>query len=446
MDAASLLGAIVECSDDAIVSKKLDGTVLSWNRAAERIFGWTAEEMVGASIRRLIPPERQAEEDAILASVTAGERVPTFETVRQCKDGSAVFVTLTVSPVRDASGRVVAASHISRDLTEHKRVAQALADSEWRFRLMADNISQLAWIAAGDGTVTWFNRRWRDYTGADAAETARSGWQQVVHPDHLARAEDKFVAAAAAGVAWEDILQLRGADGTYRWFLSQAQPLIGPDGRASAWFGTNTDITQQREAERRIELLMLEVNHRAKNMLAMIQSLARRTLSGGGAQHHDFVNRLEQRIASLVASQDLLVSRAWQKIPLGELAEVQLAFLGEALDQVQRHGPELEVTPTTAETIGMALHELATNALKYGALSRSSGRVALTWSRTDDGGLAMEWRETGGPAVTPPEGRGFGGRLIVEAPRAKLGAEVSTDYRPEGFVWTLRTARSGVLA
>ncbi len=156
------------------------------------------------------------------------------------------------------------------------------------------------------------------------------------------------------------------------------------------WFGTNTDITEQLEAERRIELLMLEVNHRSKNMLAMIQSLARRTAGRGGG-NGDFVARLEQRIASLSANQDLLVRRSWANVPMAELVEVQLHFLGEVLGQVTRSGPEIDITPSAAETIGMALHELATNALKYGALSTADGRVALAW---DSAGARLSWAGT----------------------------------------------------
>lgn len=443
---AALLGAIVESSSDAIVGKALDGTVLSWNAGAERVFGYKAEEMIGQSIRRLIPADRQDEENRILASISAGERVGTFETVRRRKDGSDVYVAVTVSPVHDSSGKVVAASKIARDVTETKLIKQALEDSENRFRLMADNISQLAWIAAPDGSRTWYNRRWYDFTGTTFEDMQGWGWRSVHHPDHLERVVEKFDACIAAGVEWEDTFPLRGADGAYRWFLSRALPLRDERGRIVCWFGTNTDITEQLEAEKRIELLLMEVNHRAKNMLAMIQSLARRSATGG-----DFVKRLEQRIAGLSANQDLLVRRAWANVPVGEMVEVQLAFLGEALGQIERDGPELLITPAAAETIGMALHELATNALKYGALSLASGRVRISWRRGrrsegELGGLVMEWSERRGPPVAEPLSRGFGTRLIAEVPRGKLGGQVALDYAPGGFRWLLDCPTEGVLA
>lgn len=445
MDAASLLAAIVEHSSDAIIGKSLEGAVLSWNAGAERIFGWSAEEMVGQSIRKIIPEERQVEEDSILTSLTVGERVPTFETVRRRKDGTLVHVAVTVSPVCDKDGRVVAASKIARDITETRAVKQALADSESRFRLMADNISQLAWIAAADGAITWYNRRWYEYTGTTFEDMQGWGWRVLHHPGHMERVEDKFRACVRAHAEWEDTFPLRGADGRYRWFLSRAHPLRGPQGTPLCWFGTNTDITEQLEAERRIELLLLEVNHRAKNMLATIQSLARRSAAHAESAG-DFVNRLEQRIAGLAANQDLLVRRAWTAIPLHELIDVQLAFLGDTRGQVAIDGPALELAPAAAETLGMALHELTTNALKYGALSTTTGRVRIAWSILPEGGVELDWVESGGPVVAAPQRCGFGTRLIVDVPRGKLGARVQVDHLPSGVRWTLAAPAETVLA
>jgi PAS domain S-box-containing protein len=310
---------------------------------------------------------------------------------------------------------------------------------------MANNISQLAWIAEPDGALTWYNQRWYDYTGTTFDQMEGWGWRAVHHPGHIDRVEEKFRDHVASGSEWEDTFPLRGADGRYRWFLSRAAPLRDPLGRVLCWFGTNTDITEQLEAERRIELLMLEVNHRSKNMLAMIQSLARRSAAHAHGQL-DFVARLEQRIASLATNQDLLIRRQWNDVPLAEVVEVQLAFLGDATAQVEAAGEPLALTPSAAETVGMALHELATNALKYGALSTPEGRVEIGWRRGEGGGLAMDWRESGGPPVREPERRGFGTRLISDVPRGKFGARVRVDYAPAGFSWALDTPAEGVIA
>lgn len=445
-DPALLIGAIVASSSDAIVGKTLDGTVLSWNRAAEEIFGYPAADMIGRSIRVLIPADRQAEEDRILEAIRAGAQVATFETVRRRRDGSEVQVAVTVSPVHDRDGRVIAASKIARDITRERSVQRALEDSEVRFRLMANTIAQLAWIADPDGALSWYNQRWYDYTGTTFEEMRAWGWRKVHHPDHLARAEARYRSHVEAGEAWEDTFPLRGADGQYRWFLSRAAPLRADDGTVICWFGTNTDITDQREAERRIELLMLEVNHRAKNMLAIIQSMVRRSVGPGGQVDADFVASLERRIGSLAANQDLLVRRNWSSVPLADLADAQLEFLGELRRQVETAGCALMLAPVAAEIVGMALHELATNALKHGALRGPSGRVRLGWDRQGDV-VRLHWAEAGGTApVGEPATRGFGTRLIADVPRGRLRASVTTDYGPDGFAWSMSCPAAAMLA
>ncbi|WP_395395760.1 PAS domain S-box protein [Novosphingobium sp. BL-8A] len=436
-DAAAFLAAIVESSDDAIVGKSLDGTILSWNQAAERIFGWSAEEIVGMNVRTLIPEDRQAEEDAIIASITRGERVPTFETVRRRKDGSPIDVAVTVSPVRDAQGKVVAASKIARDIGPKKQTLRRLEESEARLSLLADNMSQLAWIAESDGKVIWRNKRWFDYTGTTPEEMQGLGRQTVQHPDHIESVTARFHEHLASGEDWEDTFPLRGANGEWRWFLSRATPIRDIDGAVLFWFGTNTDVTEMRDAEQRIELLLQEVNHRSKNMLAIIQSLARRT----DIARPDFLERLEQRIRSLAANQDLLVRRAWSHVPVCEMVDVQLQALGDLRAQVDYTGPEVMLSPGAAEALAMAIHEMGTNALKYGALSSATGRVAIVWSVVpacgDDPTFRISWRESGGPAVAAPERPGFGTRIIVDVPRVKLDAVVEISYDLAGFTWQL---------
>ncbi|MBT0668605.1 PAS domain S-box protein [Novosphingobium profundi] len=427
---------MVESSDDAIVGKTLDGEILSWNAAAERVFGWSHDEIVGRNIRTLIPEDRQGEEDAIIAHVAQGLRMATFETIRLRKDGSHVHVAVTVSPVRDAEGRVVAASKIARDISAKRATQQRLEQSEQRFRLLADNISQLAWIADSDGWIFWYNQRWFDYTGTTLEDMQGWGWKSVHHPDHIDRVVEKVSRHFQSGEHWEDTFPLRAADGSWRWFLSRMKPILDEEGKVVFWFGTNTDVTEMRDAEERIELLLQEVNHRSKNMLAIIQSLARRSDAG----RPDFIERLEQRIRGLAANQDVLVRRAWSDIPVLEMVEAQLRSLGDSRAQVECAGPALVLSPGAAEALAMAMHEMGTNALKYGALSEPSGLVAITWSleEGDEGPVfRISWRESGGPRVAPPDHQGFGTRIIVDVPRVKLSARVVTSYDPEGFGWEL---------
>lgn len=439
MDERDIYAALIESSDDAIVAKDLDGIIVAWNHGAERIFGYTAEEIIGQSIRRLLPPSLAHEEDDILDRVRRGEKVGRFFTQRLHKTGKLIDLSVTVMPVLDLAGRVIGASKMARDATEYLAIARQLEESERGFRMLAENMSQFAWIARADGHIYWYNRRWYDYTGTTLEEMEGWGWGKVHHPDHLERVIKRFQYSLDTGMEWEDTFPLRGKDGRYRWFLSRSKPVRDESGQITHWFGTNTDITEQRDQADQIKLLLDEVNHRAKNMLATVQAIARR--SNREQSIGEFVDQLERRVASLALNQDILVNRKWSEIPLHELVSRQLAFVGEAAGSLELAGPELWLTPRAAEIIGMALHELATNSLKYGSLSAREGKVMITWLRLpDDAGLEITWREEGGPAVSAPQRSGFGSRLIVQVPSRSLDADVTLDYLPSGIVWTLRSA------
>ena len=444
MQQADLFAAIVENSGAAIISKDIDGTVLSWNRAAEQIFGWTAEEMIGKPVRKLIPADRQDEEDHILGLIKRGENIPKLETVRLCKDGSEISIAVLISPVRDHTGKIVGASKIARDITEELQTRSALQDIETRFGVMADNISQLAWIANPDGGIFWFNRRWFEYTGLTKDEVQGFGWQKNLHPDHVERVNDRIKSDLSTGADWEDTFPMLGKDGQYRWFLSRASAQRDPDGKVMYWFGTATDITEQRDAERRIGVLLMEVNHRSKNLLSVVQAMARRTASSEA----DFIPRLERRIAALAMNQDVLVERNWTAVPLRELIQAQLLFLEQAEQQTEFSGAQVIVQPGTAETLSMTLHELATNAEKYGAYSVPTGKVRISWDISGTGADAefvLRWTESNGPAVAQNNKAGFGSRIIRDVPSGRLRGEVETEYPPQGFRFTLRCPAANVL-
>ncbi|MGX7741661.1 PAS domain S-box protein [Rhodopseudomonas parapalustris] len=428
--------AIVHHSFDAIVAKDLRGVVQSWNPAAERIFGWTAAEIIGRSVRDLIPPDRQHEEDSILRRIRTGELVPKFETERLHKNGRRIQVAVTVSPLRDRDGHIVGASKIAHDNTETFEIRTRLISSERQFRMLANSIPQLAWIADSVGSVFWYNDRWYDYTGTTLEQMRGWGWTAVHHPDHVERVKTRIQHSWDSGEEWEDTFPLRGKDGNYRWFLSRAKPLRDESGNVWRWFGTNTDITEQRQHEQQIQLLMGEINHRAKNMLAVVQALVRRTADSA------FAESLGARLQALSRNQDLLIKRNWTGTPIGELIESQLAVVNDLIGtRVVIDGErKLLLSPVAAETIGLAIHELSTNATKYGALSDLHGVVRIECRVLDDRAdrkLVMVWRETGGPPIGHPGHPGFGTVMIDSNPRAALGAEVEIDYPPSGLCWRL---------
>jgi len=246
---ASHLAAVVESSFDAIVSQTLDGLVTSWNAAAERMFGYSAADMIGHTVYRLIPPELQNEEPRILERISRGESIHHYETLRVTKDGRRLDLSLTISPIKDSEGRITGVSKIARDVTEQTRQRAALSESEERFRALAEQMSQLAWMMDETGWVYWFNQRWYEYTGTTFETMQGWGWQQVHHPDHIDRVIVGKRRSIETGEPWDETFPLRGQDGEYRWFLTRAVPIRDSRGRIVRWFGTNTDITDRKRAE-----------------------------------------------------------------------------------------------------------------------------------------------------------------------------------------------------
>lgn len=283
---ARFLAAIITSSNDAIISKTLDGIIQSWNASAERIFGYTAEQAIGRHITMLIPKERIEEEDYIIAQLRAGQRVEHFETVRIRSDGRRIFVSLTISPIRDAQGRIIGASKIARDITEQKEVEERFRESELRFVQLADAISQLAWMANPDGQIDWFNNRWYEYTGTTFEQMEGWGWQSVHDPDVLPEALNRWKKSLSTGEPFDMVFPIRGADGQFRPFLTRAVPFRDDDGNIVRWFGTNTDITEQEqtkeklkvaaarlsEADRRKDEFLATLAHELRNPLAPIRT------------------------------------------------------------------------------------------------------------------------------------------------------------------------------
>ncbi|MBR9807772.1 MAG: PAS domain S-box protein [Alphaproteobacteria bacterium] len=435
---SSWLGAIIQSSSDAIISTALDGTIASWNPAAERVFGYKPEEVIGRSVRLLIPADRQQEADDILSSVKAGKTVRNHETIRLHRDERKLRIIVTISPIHDDDGKIVGASKIVRDITSQYEDQQQLQESQERFEALADNIPQLAWMANKEGLIFWYNKRWYEYTGTTLEEVKGWGWQKLHHPSHIDRVTTTIQHSWDTGEPWEETFPLRGADGKFRWFLSRALPVYDKEGELALWFGTNTDITDQKQHEEQIQFLMNEVNHRSKNMITLVQAIARQTAS----THEDFMPRFSERMQSLASSQDLLVHSGWRGARVDEIVNSQLAHFKDLIGtRIFLKGPHVRLTSAAAQSLGMALHELATNAGKYGALSNDTGTVTIAWNvlRNGTGKFDITWSEEGGPPVTTPERRGFGSTVIEKMARIAFGQPVNLEFLPEGVRWHLRS-------
>jgi PAS domain S-box-containing protein len=248
-EARSRLASIVESSEDAIISENLDGIVVSWNQGAVHIFGYSEAEAVGQSITILIPPELREEEKTILQKTRAGDNVEHYETVRVTKEGKKIDVSLTISPLRDAAGKIVGASKIARDITDRKRGEQALLESERRFRLMANTAPVMIWTAGPDKLCDYFNQPWLEFTGRTLAAELGNGWTEGVHPDDLTACLGTYAKAFDAHQPFEMQYRLRRRDGEYRWIFDAGVPRFGGDNSFAGYIGSCTDITERKLAE-----------------------------------------------------------------------------------------------------------------------------------------------------------------------------------------------------
>jgi PAS domain S-box-containing protein len=249
-----LLAAIVASSDDAIISKNLDGIITSWNNSAKRIFGYTPEEAIGRHITLIIPPERLAEESDILGRIRRGERVEHFHTLRRRKDGSLLDVSLTISPVRDSSGRVVGASKVARDVTAQKQAEQALRESEQRFRVITDASPILVWMSGTDKLCYYFNKGWLDFVGRTLEQESGNGWAENVHPEDFDRCLQIYVSNFDARRPFEVEYRMRHHTGQYRWILDRGVPRYAPDGTFEGYVGGCLDIHDQKEAAEKVRI------------------------------------------------------------------------------------------------------------------------------------------------------------------------------------------------
>jgi PAS domain S-box-containing protein len=322
----------------------------------------------------------------------------------------------------------------ARAFRRQSQERQRLSNAE--FRMMADNMAQLAWMADASGATYWFNKRFFDYTGLTEDDLDSPKRQAMNHPDHAERVRANFLRCVEAGQPWEDTFPLRGKDGEFRWFLSRALPIRDEQGGVVRWFGTNTDITERLQAEEQRTLLINELNHRVKNTLATVQSLAIQTLKQD-EQNKEALALFNSRLATLSRAHDILTHENWKGAQLRQIVDQSIAPF-RTTDRIDVGGPDTRVTPKQALALSIALHELGTNAMKYGALSNQDGRITLAWS-VDEGALHMNWRENGGPPVTPPTRSGFGTRLIERSLSNDLGGEARILYLPAGVVAQMST-------
>jgi PAS domain S-box-containing protein len=376
MHAALQLAAIVESSDDAIASKDLNGVVTSWNRGAERIFGYTGEEIIGRPIAILIPDDRRDEEPDILRRVRNGERIEHYETVRRRKDGRYIDVSLTVSPMRDETGRIIGASKIARDITDRKLADAKLAESERRLQELLTAIPAAIYTTDAEGRITYFNEAAVELAGRRPT-IGSDEWcvtWKLYWPDGRPMPHDESPMA----VALKEGREIRNAeavaerpDGTRVPFIPYPTPLRDESGKVVGAINMLVDISERKQAETQQRMLLNELNHRVKNNMQLLQSLlssaARETAS---AEAKTVLREAGERLAAMAAAQRVLYSTpdatrfdARQFIDAVCQAARQTFPKNVKIECVAEAG---ELSNETAMPLALALNELLTNALKHG--------------------------------------------------------------------------------
>ncbi len=260
-EAARLLTAIVESSDDAIISKNVDSVILSWNKAAERMYGYSAEEIVGRSISVLVPPDHPGEMPALLERLRVGETIEHYETEQARKDGQRLLVALTISPLRDAAQKITGLSVIARYITERKRAEKALQLSEERYRALAFVTSQIIWTTKANGEVDDMPM-WRAFTGQSGDQVRGWGWIDGLHPDDRDRTVDIWSRSVENCSFYNTEYRMRRHDGEYRWMAVHGVPVLEEQGTIREWVGTCADITERKQAEEQIRRMNEDLERR----------------------------------------------------------------------------------------------------------------------------------------------------------------------------------------
>ncbi len=358
------------------------------------------------------------------------------------KSGRYIWVAIASSSVRDAQGRFRYGVRVMQDITERIEAEEKLRESEQGFKDLLAALPAAVYTTDTEGRITFYNRAAVDLWGVEPklGSGEFSGAWKLYRPDGtpLAHAE------CSMAVAIKESRPIGGAeaiaerpDGTRVPFIAYPTPLRDAAGTLVGAVNMLVDISERKQAELRQKLMVDELNHRVKNTLATVQSLACQTARR--AQTPDmFRERLEGRLMALSEAHDQLSRRNWDHADLREIADSALApYAREAAGQVTVSGDPIRVNPRTALTFAMIFHELATNAAKYGALSRPQGRLALAWQiLPQEAGpdLHMTWRESGGPEVAPPERRGFGTLLVERGVKVELGGSARLDFPRSGVV------------
>jgi two-component system CheB/CheR fusion protein len=425
---------VENAQDHAIFTMDPENRITDWYPSAEVVFGWSAEEAVGQSGSILFTPEDRGEH-ADEAELEAARREGYAPNIRWHlrKDGTQVFIEGTTTALRHADGSLRGFLKIGQDTTNRRKTDAALRASEMRQRALIEGIPQLVWRSGDEGQWTWASRQWLTFTGQTQEESLGLGWLNAVHPEDRDAATRAWAQAGCDGFLSVEYRVWRASDGAWLWHHSRSLPVRNASDRIIEWLGTSTDVDAIRQLQARQEVLVNELQHRSRNLIGVISALANRTV-GEGSPAESFTTRLK----ALSRAQALLSQSGSDTVEVRDLVRAELAaHMDEASARVTISGPTVLLSSQQVQNFALAVHELTTNAVKYGALKGTAGRLAVTWELSQDeaGGrhLSLNWVESG--VNLQPESvtrRGYGRELIERALAYALNGRTEYVLGPGG--------------
>jgi PAS domain S-box-containing protein len=440
-DSEARFRTVFEFSSAGMIETACDtGRFLSANAAMCRLVGYSKAELLARTAYDITHPDERARDREAFQRLLAGA-LPVFDVEKRFirNDGKPVWVRMVANVIRDACGRPLRNIAVILDISERKLAEQDLQVSKDGLQFALD-AAQLGWWRYDPRRrMTSGDARFKEILRIAKDEMPIEEIVGLVHPDDReavwANIQASLDPTRPRPSAMEHRLQR--SDGERRWVETHWLPYFeGADGerRAVSVVGTMQDITGRKEREEKEHLLMREINHRAKNMLSVVDAIAHQTAA---KNPEDFIERFSERIQALSANQDLLVRNEWKGVAAEDLVRAQLAHFADLIGaRIAMQGPVLRLNPAAAQAIGLALHELATNAGKYGALSTENGHVDVGWG-TDGKTFTISWTERHGPPVSSPRRRGFGTVVMEAMAERSVGGSVALDYAPSGVTWRL---------
>lgn len=437
-----LLSLILQSATDfAIFTLDGDARATSWNVGSERLLGYSSEEMIGHNSDVIFTPEDRAKGAPEWERKTARERGRVEdERWHMRRDGTRFWGSGLLMPLKDSPDQYV---KILRDFTAQHDAEQQLRESREQFRILATSIPQLVFRTRPDGNRTWGSPQWASFTGFEDLESRGLGWLEAIHPDDRAETQALWRDAVGRGEYYCEHRVLRVADGTYRWHQTRAKPVDHQDPATSEWVGTSTDIHDLRIAQDTQALLMAELQHRTRNLLAVVQAVAQQ-IRRSAQTVEEFSEQFSIRLRALSRVQGILARSDHHTAALSSVIAAELAAYVSEDDMRRRihiHGPDVTLDASATQTLALALHELTTNAVKHGALSREEGTLEIAWMEEEDASassLSLLWVERGVPLKGPPSRSGYGMELVQRALPYQLGAKTSVNFEPDGLRCTIR--------